>query len=234
MEKHQITYQGVTYDVKEPTLEQWTGIMSASVYKTDFELAVSMLSIVTGLDEAEIQEASASSIINAADGLVEYYSSQAVRFYDTFTFNDKNYKFIDLPNMTFGEYIDIDDILNLPSSVKNTKMHLLLAMFYREVDDKGRYLPYDVDRIKKTSEEFRKLPVRYLHGASVFFYNIQTTLEKNTPLYLWEKNWWILQTRLIKRKITGGGIQRLFTLHKRIYYVLKTWLKKTILKYSTF
>ena len=234
MEIHEIEYDGKVYRVNEPTIQDWSMIITAKSYKDDFDLALLLLSMVTGLDEIKIKEASASSIITAAEGLIDYYTNQAVKFYETFEFKGKTYKFIDLPNMSFGEYVDIDDLLTLPESKKNTKLHLLLALFYREVDDKGNYLDYDIKRIEETAKDFLELPVKYLHGSSVFFYNIQTMLEDNTPFYFYQKNWWILRWRMIRRKMDGAGMQQSFTLPMKTFYKWTKWLRKTTFRYLTF
>ena len=233
-EIHQIEYNGKTYKVYEPTLDVWSALMTEQSWSNDFELAVTLIAWITGLTEDEVKQASATSIINAADGIIDYYTNQSAKFYETFTFNQKNYKFIDIPNLTFGEFIDIDEFLIKEESQKNARLNELLALLYREVDEKGNYLPYDVNRIKQVSEDFRKLPIKYLNGALVFFSTIESMLQKNTRLYLYQKIWWIWKYRMLKirvkriTKILSAGIVQLY-LWLRIAYLISTkWFKKII------
>lgn len=196
---HEIKYDGKKYTVYEPTIDIWQEMMVAKEFKTDFELAITILTWVTGLSLEEIREAETYSIINAADGIVDYFTNQSKEFFDTFTFADKTYKFIDLPTMTFGEYVDIDDVLNKPTSERHRSLSLLMALLYKEVDENGEYLPYDIERVKKNAELFKKLPIKYVNGATVFFYLMESMLEKNTQFSILTKEWWILRWRLAKR-----------------------------------
>ena len=233
-EIHEITYNGKTYVVTEPTIDIWSALMTQQTWKDDFELAVTLLSWVTGLLPEEINQASASSIINAADGLVEYYLSQSKIFYETFEFNGKNYKFIDLPNLSFGEFIDIDELLQKPLSEKNAKLHELMALLYREVDDKGEYLEYDIRRIKDTSIEFKKLPIKYMNGSLVFFYNIKNILDGNIRYSLTQPIWWKVNWILLKKRIKtlSVGSVLLSLSPKRILRKLKSSLKNIMSKPS--
>ena len=235
MEIHQITYDGKKYTVYEPTLDIWQELTLKQTWSSDFELAVTLISWITGLTEEEVNSASARSIINAADGIVEYYTNQSHEFYETFTFNEKKYKFIDIPNISFAEYIDIDDILNKQTSDRIKNLNVLMALFYRELDEDGNYLPYDIERVKKTALTFKKLPIKYLQGSSVFFYHIDNILSKNIRFYFPTRIWFKLQKNLMKRRIKtlSAGIRQSSLLPGKIYLRCQRWLKSIILKFST-
>ena len=223
-EIHRITYGDKTYVVTEPTLDVWMRLSTEIELSNDIELAVTLIGWITGLSDEEIRQADAQSIINAATGILDYYSSQSQRFYETFNFNGKDFKFIDLKNLTFGEYIDLDTFLQQNESIKSGRLNELMSMLYRELDDKGNYLPYDINRIKRTAEEFNKLPIKYLNGALVFFYLINNISVKNTPSFLLQMKERILKitTRIMKKvKTLLGGILPLFIWLKRTYYRLK-------------
>ncbi len=221
---HEITYDGVKYTVNEPTLDIWTELMAKKDWVNDFDLAITILSWVTGLSYEEVRDADSRSIINAADGIVEYFTTQSEEFFDTFTLGDKTYKFIDLPNLSFGEYIDIDDLLNKPVTERHKNLPMLMALLYRELDDKGNYLPYDIDNVKLNALKFRKLPIKYVKGATVFFYLMETISVENTPFYIHQKAWWVLRWRLMKRKwrkIRGGGTLQFTHWLRKISLMLK-------------
>jgi len=232
-EKHRIKYDGKTYEIHEPTLDVWQMLLLQKAWSDDFELALELLSWTTGIPLDDIKTADASSIINAADGIVEYYTTQSEKFHETFEFNGKTYKFIDLPNISFGEYIDIDDILQKADSERTKNLNLLMALLYREVDEKGDYMKYDIESIKKTAETFKKLPIKYLKGASVFFYHIENMLSENTRFYIHQKQWWMLQKRLLIKRIKtlSAGIKRLSHSLMKTFSKLKKWLKYIISKH---
>ena len=229
-EIHEIKYGGKTYKVYEPTLDIWSALMTEVSWSNDFDLAITLLSWVTGLEPNEIRQADAMSIINVADGLVDYYTNQSSTFHETFTFAERTYKFIDLPSLSFGEYIDIDDLLRKPLAERNKNLNLLMAMLYREVDEKGNYLPYDIQRIKENADRFRKLPIKYLNGSLVFFYSISNILYGNTPQSLTWTEWIILQQRMVRRRVKtlSDGMQRLLRWPERVFLKWKGSFGKII------
>ena len=204
--EQRIKYNGKTYTVGEPTLDVYMAIQKEIDYATDLELAINLLSWITGLKDEEIKEADAYTIITAAEGIIQYYNSIEGKFYETFEFNGKSYKFIDLKGMSFGEYVDIDTFLQKPTSEKQGKLHELMAMLYREVNEKGEYKPYNAQEVKERAMEFKTLPLKYFNGALVFFYNIANMSLSPTLLFSVRqkmvKIWETIKTRL-------GGMLRL-------------------------
>jgi len=216
--EQRIKYNGKTYVVGEPTLDVYMAIQKEIDYSTDVDLAVSLIGWITGLSDKEIREADAYTIANVAENLMRHYNEAQDRFYETFEFNNKHFKFIDLKNMSFGEYIDIDTFLQKPNAEKQTKLNELMALLYRETDSEGNYKPYDVNEIKKISTEFKKLPLKYFNGSLVFFYNIGNMSLSPTPLFLLKTRltriWTTIRTRLV-------GILRLYSLRVRTFLKLK-------------
>ena len=225
---NRIKYDGKTYEVTEPTIEVWSKIMGSAELDTDIDLAVKVISWITGLSEEEVEKADARSVLLTSEGIINYYLSQAEEFYKEFDFKGRTFRFIDLNGMSFGEFIDIDDILSKPDSERRGKLHELMALLYREVDEDGKYLDYDVERIKKTSEEFKGLPVKYLNGSLVFFCRIRNILERNTQLSL-ERKERSKRRREKYRKIRIGVGMKLSSLSpKNVWIKWTTLLKRTI------
>lgn len=228
---HEIEYDGKSYTVQEPTLEMWANLMTQKDFDTDFELALRLLEMATGLDQDKLREASAGSIYGAADGLIDYYSTQDNKYHEFIDFNGKKYRFVSLGELTFGEFIDIDDLISKPEVEKMKNLHMLMALLYREVDAKGDYLNYDLSRIKQTAEEFKKLPVKYLNGALFFFYVIELILSRNIRFSIRQKEYWKLKMfRLgIKTKTLLDGIVLFITWPVRIFSRFRKWFKSTTL-----
>lgn len=165
----ELNYGGKTYKVEEPTIEMWSRLIILQEWTDEREFSVKLLSYVTGLNEEEIENADAYEVLEATTHLSEYLMRESKEFRNEFEFKGKRYKFLDLPNLTFGEFIDLDSYLSKTEVEKKKELNLYMAMLYREVDEKGKYLPYNSNELVQRAEQFKKLPVKYVNGASTFF-----------------------------------------------------------------
>jgi len=201
-------YKGKNYEVKEPTVEDWSKLILLQEWTDEREFCVKLLSYTTGLTEEEIENSD---------------------YIEVMKINGKRYRFLDLPNLTFGEFIDIDTYLSKEPHEKTKEMNLLMSMLYREIDEKGQYLPYNSKDLQRKSEEFRKLPVRYVNGSTNFFFHLDKTLRGNfkasfgTKLKLTAKMIWIL-VKFIPLIIFGAGSLLLWNWRTRILQRLKKLL----------
>jgi len=230
---HKIEYDGKDYIIEEPTLDMWSKLISVKDFDSEFELALRLLQMATGLEYDELRKASSRSVYGAADGLIDYYTTQDNKFVESFTFNDKKYKFVELGNLSFGEFVDIDDQMTKPEVERMKNLHLLMALLYREIDDDGNFMDYDTKRITGTAEEFRQLPIKYLNGALFFFYVIELILQKNIQFSLTTIQWWKWRIyQMVKiLKMPLDGIQSLLRSLKNVYLIFQKWFKSTILRH---
>lgn len=187
MEKQYVKYKGKNYLINEPTIEDWSKIMILQEWSDEREFSTILLSQITGLSQEEIENADYQEILDAAQTISEYFLVESSEFKNEFEFNGKTYRFLDLPNLKFGEFIDIDGFLTKPVIEKKKEMNLLMAMLYREVGEDGNYLPYDSSKVQLRAEEFKKLPVKYVNGASSFFLRLGKISQGNTTLSFWSK-----------------------------------------------
>jgi hypothetical protein len=187
MEKQYVKYKGKSYEINEPTIEDWSRIMVLQEWSDEREFSTILLSQITGLSQEEIENADYQEILDAAQTISKYFLTESTDFKNEFEFNGKKYKFLDLPNLKFGEFIDIDGFLTKPVVEKKKEMNLLMALLYREVDEKGEYLPYDSSKVQLRAEEFKKLPVKYVNGASSFFLRLDKILRGNIKLSFWSR-----------------------------------------------
>lgn len=234
-EKHEILFDGKVYPVKEPTISMWSTLNNLSMFTDDLDVALELLSISTGLKVEELQQAPAVSVYTAAEALIEYYTKDTDRFVETFEFKDKTYKFIDLESMSFGQFIDIDDILSKSEGERNTKLHILMALLYTELNEDGEPVEYDIKNIKRTAEIFKDLPLKYLGGAMVFFSIIVNILQGNTRFSLTQRTWWIWRIHQISKgiKTLSDGITSWFNSQGRTPSKLKRWFDSITSKRST-
>jgi hypothetical protein len=217
----ELNYKGKKYKVETPTVEMWSKLILLQEWTDEREFSIKLLSMVTGLTEQEIENTDAMEIVKATTELSNFLMKDSNEFKQIIEFNGKTYKFLDLPNLTFGEFIDIDTYLSKTPTEKKKEMNLLMAMLYREVDEKGEYKPYDSSKVQGRAEEFKKLPVKYVNGASGFFLRLDRALRGNLRGSLRHRSKMILKMiwLLVKFKILinfGVGLGQLFL-----------WLMKT-------
>jgi len=174
-----IEYQGKDYEVKPLSIERWNRL---NIYKeiqdTELDFMMSLISVMTDLEIDDIRDAPRAEIEKVVSFINEEVIGQEQRFYKSFIFNDTEYGFIDMHNLTFGEFIDIDVFLQRSEVERKSNMHFLMALLYRPIID-GKLEKYDSSKIQARADLFRDLPVKYLHGAVVFFLTLGNILRAN-------------------------------------------------------
>lgn len=230
MEQHFIKYDGKEYLVAEPTIMVWNKLSGAQTLQDEEAFRYTLISTATGLNEEEIKQADWLDVFKVSEYLTDYYMVQSPRFYNHFIFNETLYKFIDLENLTFGEFIDIDGFLSQPASYRIGNMNMLMALLYRETDENGKVVKYDASKVADRAQAFKLLPAKYLQGAIFFFGTLENILSVLMKQSLIQR-----KLRLMKLKVKGKminllssvgvGIQQLFTWHKRTSIKLRGLLK---------
>lgn len=204
-------YKGKEYKIEEPTVEDWSKLVLLQEWTDEREFCVKLLSFTTGLTEEEIENSDYLEVVKISNEISAFLTENGDKFHNEFDFNGKRYRFLDLPNLTFGEFIDIDTYLAKDAHEKKREMPLMMAMLYREVDEQGNYKPYNSKELQKKSEEFKKLPVKYVRGATNFFFHLDKTLQGNFKASFWQnlkltgKMIWIL-VKFIPSISTGVGL----------------------------
>lgn len=180
-------YKGKEYEVEEPNVEMWSKLVLLQEWTDEREFCVKLLSFTTGLTEEEIENSDYLEVVKLSNEISAFLNQDGDKFYNEFSFNNKNYRFLDLPNLTFGEFIDIDTYLTKEPHERKKDMPLLMAMLYRELDENGNYKPYNSKELQVKAEEFKKLPVKYVRGSTNFFFHLGKTLSGNFRASFWVK-----------------------------------------------
>jgi hypothetical protein len=178
-------YKNKEYTVDEPTVEMWSKLVLLQEWTDEREFCVKLLSFSTGLTEEEIENSDYMEVVKISNEISTFLNQDGDKFYNEFSFNNKNYRFLDLPNLTFGEFIDIDTYLTKEPHERKKDMPLLMAMLYRELDENGNYKPYNSKELQLKAEEFKKLPVKYVRGSTNFFFHLGKTLSGNFQASFW-------------------------------------------------
>ena len=221
MEKQFIKYNGKNYEVKEPTIDVWGKLASLQDWTDENEFSVLLISEVTGLSKEEILMSDWKDILLASQNLSNYLLNQGKEFYNEFEFGGQKYKFVDLPNLSFGEFVDIDSYLTKPLVERRRELHFLAAMLYREVDEDGNIKKYNGNDLPGRAEKFKKLPIKYLNGASSFFLLIEKIsrgsiqISLRTRMKMRMKVIWTL-VKLIALTSIGAGLIRWSLWRKKI------------------
>lgn len=234
MEQHFITYEGKEYKVTEPTIEVWNQINNAKETIEEQDFLIYLISMATGLSVDDIKDADWLSVKNTAEALADYFLTQSEKFYNEFEFDGVNYRFIDLDNLTFGEFVDIDEFLRQPEIKRQTNLNMLMALFYREVDNDGKMSRYDASLVKDRALKFKRLPVKYLKGAMRFFFYLENILQASTRSYLINKMYRLRWKTISLLRASGAGIRRSYSYLVKTFSTLTAWLKKVCSRYLTF
>jgi len=225
MEKHYIVYEGQEYEVGEPTVELWNKLTLLKDLYEDKEFSMMLISIATGLSMEDIRNAEWESVYETSNYLADYFLKHSEKFYKDFEFEGVKYGFIDLENLTFGEFIDIEEFLGRPEAKRNSELNLLLALLYREVGEDGKVVPYDATKVKDRSNLFRKLPIKYI-SAWRFFFHLETILRESTRSSLHRVMYqlkWRVKSHL---RAFGVGMERLYIYLVKTYSKLTKWRAK--------
>jgi hypothetical protein len=177
MEKHKISYGGKDYEVIEPTIELWGKLASLQDWTDETEFAVILISHMTGLSKEDIQKSNWHDVLTVSQNISNHLLHESKQFHKDFEFEGQKYKFIDLPNLTFGDFIDIDTFLSKPEMERRREMNLLMALLYKE--DGG-----EISNTMLRAERFKRLPVKYVNGASTFFLRLEKISQGSSQLSL--------------------------------------------------
>ncbi len=206
MEELYIELDGKDYKVQEPTMDGWAKLTLMRDLENEEDFTLGIVSMCTSIDEELLLQANYIQVKRVADYLSEYFISEGSRFYPDFEFKNTKYKFVDINNISFGHFIDIDNFLKKDVSYKKSRFNELMAMLYWP---EGQ-IKYDSSKNQERGELFKELPVKYLQGTLRFFFHLSKRLKDSTPTYLkllWKvKRKWKKLTRLFT--VFGDGIVR--------------------------
>lgn len=228
MEELYIELDGKDYKVNEPTMDGWSQLTLMRDLEEEEDFTLGIVSMCTSIDEELLLQANYLQVKRVADYLSEYFISEGSRFYPEFKFDNTNYKFIDINNISFGHFIDIDGFLKKDTSYKKSRFNELMAMLYWP---EGQ-IKYDSSKNQERAELFKDLPVKYLQGTLRFFFYLSKKLKGSTPIYL--RKWWSMKRKLKKFQhyiVRGVGILQSTFLPVKTF--LK-WIRSSVYRLYTY
>ena len=136
-----------------------------------------------------------------------------------FTIGDRAFGFIpNLEDITFGEYVDLDNYM-----ASTSELHKTMAVLYRPITQRAgkRYDIEQYESAEKYSDLMKQAPMDVVLGATLFFYRLGTDLLLATMNSL-EKQQTNIATKL-NSEGSGDGTPRSITLLKEMSQSLKMW-----------
>jgi hypothetical protein len=229
MLEHVIEYNGKNYPVKEPTIKTWTEVMKLKDILDDGELFIKVIELTTGLSQEEILAADASQVKKVGEKVLSIVTGSNKKVVTTFTHNGEDYEFLDVSNLTFGQFIDIDTFLGKDENYRTQNLAQLAAYLFIEKGSK-----YGDNNVAQRTKKFEELPIKYMEGAVFFLLNIANLSAELTQIYSKSKTLkWVMKTKILFRLI-GVGTRQLAHLLKTKYgysvmLLAYPWLKLSII-----
>jgi hypothetical protein len=203
-----VEYKKKKYQVKEPTINDWSEIMRLKGLLDEQELNYKLMEKITGMPKEVILSAKVTEIKKIGDQLFTYLNLESKQLFPEFEFKGKTYKIVNISKITFGQFVDIDTFLSKDESYRISNLHELAAYMYNEVVD-GKVIEYGKIDFKKQAEEFKELPIKYLEGAIFFLSILGRASQGLTQIYSQNKWLWMKMIGEIHLGHIGDGMLRL-------------------------
>ena len=204
MVEHVIEYNGKQYPIKEPTIKTWADVMKFKDILDEGELFVKMIELTTGLSKEEILAADARQVQKVGEQVLSIVTGSNKKVIKTFIHDGEEYEFLDITNLSFGQFIDIDTFLSKDENYRIQNLSELAAYLYIEKGTK-----YGEKNIQNRIKKFEELPIKYMEGSVFFLLNIANLSEELIRIYSRSKTLKVVMKTKIIFRLTGVGIRRL-------------------------
>ena len=225
------------YNLKDLTITDWAEIMKLKGLLDEDEIEIKIIEFVTGLTRDELVAMDKENLSLLSNSIAQWNNRYEKMTFDTMVHKEQEYRLVDVNNISFGQFIDIDTFMGQPENYRLTNLNELAAYLYVEVID-GKPIEYSDSNFNKRIEDMKDLPVKYIDGALFFLLGSGKELRKPTRIFS-RKEWkWRMKKMTMKEKIKhlvsiGGGIQRLVLSQKTTLRKLTTLLNSLWLVVST-
>lgn len=189
----------VPSSLDEITLEQYQRFYKISEGKEPSNfINQKMIEIFCNIDLKDIVKIKYSSLNKVLSHLDKLFKSNT-SFKNRFNYKNVNYGFIpNLDDMTFGEYIDLDNYFSDWSN-----MHKAMSVLYRPI----KYISgdkYNIEEYKGVNNKLKQMPLSIVMSTIVFFYSLSRDLSINTLKSLSKEEMNIVSNQTLEGN--GAGI----------------------------
>lgn len=197
----EIEHKGKKYKLSEPTIESWSDVMKLKDILSEEEMYVRMIQQATGLSHDEVMKTDAGTINLVGNQLFRWLNKESKELVQEFEHKGVKYKIVDVHNISFGQFVDIDTFLKKDEGYRIANLNELAAYLYIEEG-----IDYSDSNFKKRIEAFKDLPIKYIEGALFFLSSLEKGLQEIMALYSKSKLMWMIMNLRITLVSFGDTI----------------------------
>jgi len=173
IKKIDIEIDGIDYTLPENiTVSHYGEIMRRmSLSESMVDKAHDVIGVLLNIPYTILRELDPVEMAELSIYLQNKVSSQDVGYIPSFTYKDVNYVGVVFNKITFGEYVDIINLIKNEASIY-MNINKICALLYRP-EINGKISLYDIEQHEIQSELFKDLPLQYFFGI---FKNLFTFL----------------------------------------------------------
>jgi len=174
--------QSGNWSIGEPTIESYYKIQDWLAFADQADTQVRLISLLSSAPEEEIREMDGNRFAKLWDEVAQGPLSavNVSEFKNVIEFDNVQYKFITLSNLTIGELADLDTLKNHDLSSK--QLHKMIAVLYRPMKADGTIEPHVTEGYEERAELFlKRMHISYVKAAIDFFFHI-TKISSNNML----------------------------------------------------
>jgi hypothetical protein len=198
-----IEYNNKKYPVIEPNIKTWSEVMKFRNILDEGELFIKVIELTTGLTRDQILEAEASQVQETGEKVLQFISQANKQVVREFNHKGKDYQFLDIHNLSFGQFVDIDTFLSKDENYRIQNLNELAAYLFIEKGTK-----YGEKPMEPRKEEFADLPMKYLEGAVFFLLSSARISDALTKIYSQSTSLKVMMKTKIISLLIGDGIKR--------------------------
>lgn len=154
--------------------------------ETITEQAYDIIGVLLNIPYTILREVDPEQLTDLSVYLQNKVTSCDIGYIPSFTFNDVKYVGVTFNKLTFGEYVDMVNLIKNEASIY-MNIHKLCAILYRpEVN--GKIQPYDIEHHEIQSEIFKDLPLEYFFGIFKNLFTFLTQVRKDFVVLFGEED----------------------------------------------
>jgi hypothetical protein len=200
--------------LSEVTLDQYQRWLKVADGKElDNFLQQKMIEIFCGITLKQVLMIKAKDIEAIVADISKLFETKDSKFIDRFSYNNQEFGFVpELSEMTFGEYVDLDNYL-----ADWQLMHKAMGVLFRPITfkKKNQYLIEEYETADKYN--MKQMTLDVVFGSIVFFYHLRNELQKHILNYLANQTEVPISQELRTSLRNGAGINLSMDLHKATY-----------------
>ena len=130
METIQVELNKKKYTIEEPTIQLWSSIMKFKDILDEEELYIKMIAEVLGITREEVLKSNTTDIIKVGDFIYSFINQEGKKLFKQIEFKGTKYNIVDINNISFGQYVDIDTFLRKDEGYRVTNLNEVAAYLY--------------------------------------------------------------------------------------------------------